>query len=55
MEKGPINLEREKIESHYLSVEFPDFFFHESPDFPLSGVGRSVFVFHLSLVLSQII
>ena len=24
-----------------LFVESPDFFFHESPDFPLSGVGRS--------------
>ena len=41
MEKGSFNFDREKIESHYFLSNL-SIFFHESPDFPLSGVGRSV-------------
>ena len=36
------NLDREKNRISLFFIESPDFF-HGSPDFPLSGVGRSVF------------
>ena len=38
--KGSFNLDQEKIESHYFLLNL-QIFHNGSPDFPLSGVGRS--------------
>ena len=37
-----LNLDRGKSRISLLFVDSLNFFFHRSPDFPLSGFGRSV-------------